>query len=65
MLEKNVFHTKQGLLFPMECKGTYYSHMLNKEGDQKCDHPCTLGLSFCGQRWTFDIGLAMQIKSRM
>ena len=26
-----------------------YFHMSNKQGDQKFDHPCPQGLSFCGQ----------------
>ena len=41
-----------------------YFHMSNKQGDQKFDHPCPQGLSFCGQTWKFDIGLIMQSKSR-
>ena len=38
--------------------------MPNKQGDQKFDCPCPKGLSFCGQTWTFDIGLVMQKESR-
>ena len=53
------------LLFPTGYRGTHYSHIPNKQGDQKFDHRYPQCLPFCGKRWTFDIGFVMQNKSRM
>ena len=51
------------LLFPgVTGEPTNYSHMPYTPEDQKFDHLCLQGLSFCGQKWTFDIGLVMQTK---
>ena len=38
------------LLFPTGYRGTHYSHIPNKQGDQKFDHRYPQCLPFCGQR---------------
>ena len=58
-MQNIVYYSQGGTREPIN-----YSHMPNKQGNQKFGHPWPQSLSFCGQRQTFDIGLAMQCKSR-
>ena len=66
MLEKNVIDTKHYVYYSQggtEEPANYsreHGNMPNKQGK-----PCLEGVSFCGERWTFDICLVMQSKSRI